>query len=317
MKRFLINFLQKLFRRILMEYLDEQKKINARLERIHFELGKQQLASNIIKNSSKLSENGFSVFSQWNEDGIIQYIISKIPEIPKIFIEFGVENYVESNTRFLLLKDHWKGLIIDGSYDHIQSIKSSELYWKSKLIAVHSFINAENIENIFNSHGFTGDIGILSVDIDGNDYWILKKITSVRPTVVIVEFNNLLGIKKSLTVPYDPGFVRHDKHYSGLYFGASLKAFYDLLKTRGYSFIGCNEICNNAFFVLDKYSNRLPELTLEEGYTFNWVRESRDKYGKLTFLDDRMDRLNQIKDVDYLDLETDQVIKLKEYFDVI
>lgn len=317
MKRFLINFLQKLFRRILMEYLDEQKKINARLERIHFELGKQQLASNIIKNSSKLSENGFSVFSQWNEDGIIQYIISKIPEIPKIFIEFGVENYVESNTRFLLLKDHWKGLIIDGSYDHIQSIKSSELYWKSKLIAVHSFINAENIENIFNSHGFTGDIGILSVDIDGNDYWILKKITSVKPTVVIVEFNNLLGIKKSLTVPYDPMFVRHEKHFSGLYFGASLKAFYDLLIKRGYSFLGCNEICNNAFFVLNEYSDRFQVLTLEEGYGYNWVRESRNKKGKLLFLDNRLERLQLLDDAEFLDLETEKIIKICDYINIL
>ncbi|TGL04531.1 hypothetical protein EHQ43_14275 [Leptospira bouyouniensis] len=317
MKKLLIRILQRLLNRLFLDYIDEQKKINLRLEKIHIDLGKLQSKANIQKSSLNLSENGFSVFSQWDEDGIIQFIIYKIPEIPRIFIEFGVENYTESNTRFLLLKDHWKGLIIDGSEEYINSIKKTELYWKTKLIAEYAFIDADNIETIFAKNKFSGDIGILSVDIDGNDYWILKKITSVRPVVVIVEFNNLLGIKKSLSVPYDPKFIRHDKHYSGLYFGASLKAFYDLLKIRGYSFIGCNEINNNAFFVLNEFAGRFQVLTLEEGYSYNWVRESRNSIGDLTFLDNRLERLEEIKDLNFLDLESNQLIKIKDYIDYI
>lgn len=315
MKSIIINFLTKLFNKVLSNVYSEQRKTLERLEKIHLALGLNQAEANLQKKSKMIRDYGFGVFSQWDEDGIIQYLLSKLPEIPKTFIEFGVENYIESNTRFLIMKDHWRGLIIDGSKEHIDYIKRSDLYWKSELIAEHAFITVENIESIFQKHGFVGDLGMLSIDIDGNDYWILNKISIVNPVILIVEINNLLGYKNSLTVPYDPEFMRHKKHYSGLYFGASLKAVYDLAKKKGYSFVGCNEIGNNAFFIQDRYADRFHKLTLEEGYTYNWCRESRDKSGVLTFVDGHKDRLNLIRDCEFFDLETQKLVKLNDYID--
>src|SRR6478609_538478 len=107
-----------------------------------------------------------SRFFQRGEDGIIQYIISQI-EIPnKIFIEFGVENYVESNTRFLLMNNDWSGLVIDGSKQHIRFIKENFIYWKYDLTACHSFITKENINQLISGYTNCEDIGLLSIDVD-------------------------------------------------------------------------------------------------------------------------------------------------------
>ena len=126
-----------------------------------------------IKNKgivNNLIEVEFKVFSQFGEDGIIQYLINSIPIENKIFIEFGVENYKESNTRFLLINNNWKGLLIDSDEKSINSIKNDDIYWKHDIKAVCEFITKENINSIFSSNGFEGDIGLLSIDIDGNDY---------------------------------------------------------------------------------------------------------------------------------------------------
>ena len=112
------------------------------------------------KNIDKLSEVEFKVFSQFGEDGIIQYLINNILIKNKIFIEFGVENYKESNTRFLLLNNNWKGLLIDSDEKSINYIKNDDIYWKHDIKVICEFITKENINSIFSSNGFKGDIGL-------------------------------------------------------------------------------------------------------------------------------------------------------------
>ena len=147
------------------------------------------------KNIDKLSEVEFKVFSQFGEDGIIQYLINNTPIKNKIFIEFGVQDYKESNTRFLLINNNWRGLIIDSNKRNINYIKNDEIYWKYNIKAVCEFITKENINSIFSSNGFKGDIGLLSIDIDGNDYWIWEAIKVVNPRIVICEYNSILVVK--------------------------------------------------------------------------------------------------------------------------
>ena len=114
---------------------------------------------------ASLDEVEFQIFSQRGEDGIIQYIINKI-EIPNpVFIEFGVETYVESNTRFLLMNNNWSGLVIDGSKKNINFIKNDFIYWKYNITAVESFITKDNINSLISSYTKIEDIGLLSVDI--------------------------------------------------------------------------------------------------------------------------------------------------------
>lgn len=94
------------------------------------------------------------------EDRIIDYLIRSIEIRQKIFVEFGVENYREANTRFLLIKNNWSGLVIDGSIENIQDIKKDSIYWKYSLKAVQAFIDKDNINNILSDNGIQGEIGL-------------------------------------------------------------------------------------------------------------------------------------------------------------
>lgn len=232
----------------------------------------------------RLADAEFKVFSQGGDDGIIQYLINKVQISDKTFIEFGVENYMESNTRFLLKHDNWTGLIIDGSEKAITFIKSDDIYYQQELQVVNSFITAENINELIASQGIRGEIGLLSVDIDGVDYWVWKAITVVQPVIVIIEYNSVLGVEKAVTVPYKPDFIRSREHYSNLYFGASIKALCALAEEKGYVFVGSNAMGNNAYFIKKDRLGNLKALTAEEGYICSKFRESRDKKGNLTHL---------------------------------
>ena len=150
--------------------------------------------------------------------------------------------------------------------------------------AVSAFVDAENINRLISGNGISGDVGLLSVDIDGMDYWVWKAIDVVTPDIVVVEYNALFGPTKSVTVPYDPNFVRQKAHYSWSYYGASLAALVGLGKTKGYAFVGSNSAGNNAFFVKsDLLGSPLRELTAQQGYVKRTFREARDRDGRLMF----------------------------------
>lgn len=198
---------------------------------------------------SEIERSEFRVFSQWGEDGIIQFLLHHCNITVPTFIEFGVESYRESNTRFLLQNDFWRGLIIDGSGGHRRFLQLSGLSWRHDISAITSFITAENIDELIRSSGIAGEIGILSVDVDGVDYWILESITAVSPQMVIVEYNGFFGPELAVTVPYNSEFRREEASPSRFYWGASLRAFDDLLGPKGYALVYCNRAGNNAFFV--------------------------------------------------------------------
>lgn len=233
---------------------------------------------------SNLDEIEFKVYSQWNDDGIIQYLINNI-EIPhKTFVEFGVENYTEANTRFLLMNNNWSGLIMDGSEANMNYVKNDSIFWKHDLQCKAVFIDAENVNNLITEAGFDPELGILHIDIDGNDYWVWKATTVVNPVIVIIEYNSLFGFDKPWSTPYDPKFYRTNYHHSNLLYGTSLLSACDLAKEKGYTFVGCNSSGNNAYFVRNDKVGKLHTPTIEEGYRLSKFKESRDKDGKLTYL---------------------------------
>jgi hypothetical protein len=246
-----------------------------------------KLLSNSLRSLGSVSsihEVEFSIFSQWGDDGIIQWLVHSIDFPHHTFIEFGVEDFRESNTRFLMINNNWSGLVMDGSDRNIKAIKSSEYFWKYDLSAQSAFITKENINGILALYDFQKDVGILHIDIDGNDYWIWKEISVISPIVVIIEYNSVFGNERSITIPYEPSFNRSEAHSSNLFAGASLPALYDLAKSRGYVFIGCNSAGNNAYFVRkDKINDTIREVSLESGYVQAKFRESRDKEGNLNF----------------------------------
>lgn len=291
------------------------QKINYETQKSLVLNGKLLSELNSRKNISTLDEVEFQVFSQRGEDGVIQYLINQIDIPNKIFVEFGVETYTESNTRFLLINNNWSGLIIDGSKDNINFIKSDYIYWKYDITAVESFITRNNINKIISEYTKIADIGILSVDIDGNDYWIWKEIDCIKPRIVICEYNSAFGNNKKVTVPYKDEFVRRNEHYSDLYFGASLAAFCELAEEKGYDFIGTTSAGVNAYFVRKDLSSPFKKFIPLEGFNESDNRDSRDEKGNLTFL--RHDkRLNLIKEKLVYDLEINQDISIKECYNL-
>jgi hypothetical protein len=259
------------------------EKLNTALM-LHAKVLRKQNNSNIDSILNNLQEAEFKVFSQHGDDGIIQFLVDYLEIKNKTFVEFGVENYLEANTRYLLIENNWVGLIMDGGKKNIDFVKWDNIYWKHNLTAVNAFITKDNINDLLKDNGFEGEIGLLHIDIDGNDYWIWETINVVSPIILILEYNSLFGAINTWTIPYSADFFRTKTHYSNLYYGASLAALVNLSEKRGYIFIGCNSAGNNAFFVKKEYSKKLKAKSCEEGYVESKLRESRDVKGKLTFL---------------------------------
>lgn len=262
------------------------------------------------KTSRNLADYEFKVFSQWGEDGILQRLVERIPLAERTFIEFGVEDFSESNCRFLMMKDNWRGFVIDGSERNVAAIRSAYYYWRYDLTAVSAFITRENIDDLLARSGFGEDLGILSVDIDGNDYHVWEAISGFRPRIVICEYNAVFGAERKISVPYHPRFQRTVKHHSNLYFGASLAALAYLGRRKGYTLVGTGSAGANAFFVRDDLmTGDFAALTPEAAYHPSRFRESRDAEGQLTFVGGE-DRLALIAGMPVIDVETGEMGEL-------
>lgn len=258
----------------------------------------------------------FRVFSQWGEDGIIQYVLHHVSIDRPIFVEFGVENYTESNTRFLLTNNQWAGLVIDGSAENIDYIRRDQIYWASNLKAEHSFITKENINELLSKNGIAGDIGLLSVDIDGNDYWVWQAINTISPRIVICEYNSHFGPTAEVTTPYDVAFTRDAAHFSKIYYGASISALTSLASSKGYSLVASNSVGNNVFFVRNDLVGKLPLISPTQAYRHSQFREYHDETGKLTY-DDFDARISKIGHLPLLDLKTNTLKKISDITGII
>lgn len=196
------------------------------------------------------------VYSQNGEDGVLEEIFARIGTTNRQFVEFGVSQGLENNTAYLLLSG-WKGVWFEGSEKFFTSIQKTfaSLIDQRQLYAKHAFITAEGIQSLFEEANVPAEPDLLSIDIDGNDYWIWKAITEYKPRVVVIEYNSLLGPAQPLAMPYDPKWVWDRK----MHFNSSLKAYELLGKEKGYSLVYCNIMGCNAFFVrndllADKFS---------------------------------------------------------------
>jgi hypothetical protein len=257
----------------------------------------------------RLRDAEFKVFSQFGDDGIIQYLIHLLGPMEDRFIEFGVQDYSESNTRFLLQNDNWRGLVIDGDTLNIERVRAQDYHWRHDLIAVCAFVDRDNVNGLFRDHGFTGPIGLLSVDIDGNDYWVWEAIDAVDPVIVVCEYNAVFGPTHAVTVPYDPAFQRTRAHSSNLFWGSSLQALCVLAERKGLSFVGANGAGNNAYFVRKDRLGPLRPLSCEEGFVDSRFRESRGPDGALTHLAGDA-RRRVIADVRVVDVTTGRTVRL-------
>jgi hypothetical protein len=290
--------------------------LDHRLSKIQQSLGRiesRQLLG--ISAPSNFNDYEFQVFSQFGEDGLIQYLIDRIDIKNKTFIEFGVEQYKEANTRFLLINNGWSGLVIDGSSENIQLIKLSDVYWRTNLKAVNAFIDCNNINQLIGDNGLHGEVGLLSIDIDGNDYWVWQSLEIVSPQIIVCEFNALWGAELMVSIPYAPLFSRGEAHYSNLYFGASLGAMTSLGRSKGYSLVGVNLAGNNAFFVRNDCMDGLKSLDPKDAWRSAKFRESRARHGSLSYLS-QSQGLELLKDMKLVNVETGKSYRVGDLYDI-
>lgn len=216
-----------------------------------------------------LSDIGFRVYSQCDEDGILLYLFSLIGTTNKMFVEIGAGSNgdnVECNAANFAINWGWHGLFIDGDESNVAHGK--DFYGRHPDTHIfppqflQAMVNRDSINEIISSAGFNGEIDFFSIDIDGMDYWVWEAIDCISPRLVQVEANGKFG-ERSITVPYNENW-EYDANAHPHYHGASLAAFTKLAEKKGYRLVGVNRFGFNAFFVRnDIATDLLPVVSIE------------------------------------------------------
>ena len=213
------------------------------------DMRKSQLLSNPpYTDLKRLERYGYKVYSQNEEDGMIAEIFNRIGTTNRFFIEFGVQNGLECNTHYLLFQG-WEGVFMEGSAKYCEQIaKNFKIpLEKGQLTLLNAFITAENINDLISQTKAKDlvEIDLLSIDIDGNDYWVFEAINVIKPRVVVIEINAKFPPPMEYIMPYNPNYVWN----GGAAHGASLESITKLANSKGYNLVGMGLSGINAFFV--------------------------------------------------------------------
>lgn len=192
---------------------------------------------------------GFRKYSEFEEDGILLFIFSLIPPINRKCVEICAGDGRQCNTANLIINHGWWGYLFDGDEENVNT--GTQFFAKNKDTFLYpprftkAWITAENVNHVIEESGVRGPIDLLSLDIDGMDYWVWKAISAIEPRVVVCETHNPIPPARALTVPYDPEFVYASRDYQG----ASLAAMCKLGREKGYRLVGTHRFGFNAFFI--------------------------------------------------------------------
>jgi hypothetical protein len=211
------------------------------------------------------------VYSQNGEDGILLYLFSRIGATDRRFVEFGIGDGSECNTANLATTFGWSGLLMEADpalVGRARAFYAGRPTLRSSGVRVeHARVEPETIDELLRRYGAEGELDLLSIDIDGNDYWVWKATEAVSPRVVVIEYNASFGSTRSITVPYRRGFDRYLEHVSGFYHGASLRALTSLAQRKGYVLAGCDSRGTNAFFVReDAAAGKIEPVAVEHAF---------------------------------------------------
>lgn len=219
------------------------------------------------KSVAKLSDASYDVFTYHGEDGIILYLLSRLKDIQSTFVDIGSGDCIKSNCANLAVHFGWRGVFIDKDdrmleigrrfYRRLKKIKNNHLRF------VNAEISPENADTLISSNRVGGEIGLLSIDIDGNDYWVWKAIGVIQPSIVVIEAKVEFGFR-DLIVP--PGEQNHHS-CNPQYNGASVEALRKLGLKKGYRLVGANHYGYNLFFIRKEKTVLKPALT--EDVLFN------------------------------------------------
>jgi hypothetical protein len=231
---------------------------------------------------------GFQVYSQGDEDGILLYLFALLGSRTRIALEICAGDGKECNSANLILNHKWHGVLLDGSERNVWSGKDWYYRHRAALVSLprfeHAWITRDNVNEVVRRMRISGEIDLLSLDIDGNDYWVWEALDVVSPRVVLAEYNPILGPERSTTIPYAPNFDAYQYPMYGWlpnYCGASLAALTKLARQKGYRLVGTSSAEFNAFFVReDVASGVLPEVTVASCFRSAFLRQEFDERWK-------------------------------------
>ncbi len=278
MKKNIIKFLRK----VLDVTLPVESKQNSQLLQKNLFFQYRNLSAQTGKLPS-FEETGFRVYSQSDEDGLLLYLFSIIGFSNHLVLDLAAGSPVGGNTTNLILNWGCHGVLLEGNAELVA--ESTDFYHRHSDTVLfpprikQAWITAENINQLVNNEGLSGEIDLFSLDVDGVDYWLWKSLDSVSPRIVMVEYQDMFLPDESLTIPYKPDFNRFDIHPE--YFGASLAAFVNLAHKKGYRLVGCNRYGYNAFFVRNDLAvDILPEVSIDSCLMHPKVLEMRESRRK-------------------------------------
>jgi len=227
---------------------------------------------------------GFRVHSQFEEDGILLYIFSIIGTTNKRVVEIGAGNGIHCMAANLIINHGWEGLLFDGNkYNVERGIKfylNDQSTWLYPRIFKQAWITRENINQLISENGFKGDIDLLSLDIDGNDYYIMEAINVIKPRVIICETHDVIPSDLALTIPYQSDFDRM-KGLHPEFLGVSLLGMKKLLDKKGYRLVGSHRYGFNAIFMINNVGqDYFPEVSVENIHDNVYTKKSREKTWK-------------------------------------
>ena len=299
------KLIRKILNRLFLRKFDDIKVQKGQLFERHLEQNLNKITT--------IEETFFKVFSQDYEDGIIQYLIKSLGLKNIKFVEIGTQDYSESNTRYIFETMRCEGLIIDPTPNLKKKINSFLRTWKNTLTIHNDFINSNNVVKIIEKNSFEKNLDIFSLDIDGIDYWILEKLPKKIAKIFIIEYNPYFGSKKEICAPNIEYFDRFKYHSTGFCWGASLKAIIKLMKQKGYTFIGTNNLNVNSFFVQDEFINKigfnLPNLNDLSKHTEVKFNLLKNKNGRLVSLNEVY---NDIQNISVYNLNKQKLMPFNE-----
>jgi len=223
--------------------------------------------------------------SQNGEDGILLYLFTLAGHGGRRAVEMCAGDAIENNSSNLVLHHDWDALMLDGDDNLLargRALYAShpETFRLGPTIATE-WITSANVNELLQRHGYANDIDLLSVDMDGIDYWVLSAITQT-PRVLVVEYNNRIPADRAISVPNEDAFVATGGAFSGDgFFGASLAAFDKLLTGRGYRLVGANRQNTNAFFLRHDVLPEMPATTVQSCLASRWARHQSQQWPQL------------------------------------
>uniref|UniRef100_UPI004049F7A2 hypothetical protein n=1 Tax=Flavobacterium sp. TaxID=239 RepID=UPI004049F7A2 len=278
----MLAYFKYIIKKKLYPYLLKDK-FSATTQIAQVQLKQQYLEAKIKGSLPNFEDTGFKVFSQFEEDGKLLYLFSILGSTNKTFIDIGSNDGINSNCANLAVNFGWHGLFIDADK---RAIAIGENFyekipnkWSLKPVFKKAFITPENINSLITEEGFNGEIDLISIDIDSNDYWIWKAINCVDPKVVVIESQLAFG-KENLIVPYKNQVNNASENDN--YYGASTFALNKLAEAKNYRLVGSNQYGNNLFFVKNGFDEiSLPKIDIAETLKHTYAKKQLSHFEKI------------------------------------